>query len=127
VAGIVLDTGALVALERRDRRIQVIITAASQEGVVPIVPTQVLAQYWRGGGGHQAVVARFLHSCQIEHLDIDRAKQAGMLLGRSCTSDEADAVVALIANECGAVVTSDRHDIMRLLRELHSTARVLHV
>jgi hypothetical protein len=50
-----------------------------------------------------------------------------MLLGNSCTADETDAVVALIADECGAVATSDPGDIRRLLRELHSSARVLHV
>jgi hypothetical protein len=32
-----------------------------------------------------------------------------------------------MAHEWGTVVTSDRHDIMRLLRELHSTARILNV
>lgn len=127
MAGLVLDTGALVAIERRSRRIQVILTAAAKDGILPIVPTQVIAQYWRGGAGHQAVVAKFLHGCQIEHLDLVRAKQAGELRGHSCTSDETDAVVALIAHECGAVVTSDQHDIMKLLRELHSTARILHV
>lgn len=127
MAGLVLDTGALVALERRSRRVQVILTAAAQDGIIPFVPTQVIAQYWRGGAGHQAIVARFLHGCQIEHLGVVRAKQAGLLLGRSCTSDETDAVVALMAAERGAVVTSDPHDIMRLLRELHSTARILNV
>lgn len=127
MAGLVLDTGALVALERRVRRIQVILAAVAQEGVIPIVPTQVIAQYWRGGAGRQAMVARFLNTCQIEHLDISRARQAGVLLGRSCTSDETDAVVALIADECGAVVTSDSGDISILLRELRSSARILHV
>jgi hypothetical protein len=127
VAGLVLDTGALVALERRSRRVQVILTAAAQDGIIPLVPTQVIAQYWRGGDGHQAMVARFLSGCQVEQLDILRAKQAGRLLGKSCTSDETDAVVALMAHEWGAVVTSDPNDIKRLLRELHSTARVLNV
>jgi hypothetical protein len=127
VAGLALDTGALIALERRDRRMQAIITAAAEARVIPTVPAQVIAQYWRGGSGNQAIVARFLHGCNVEQLDILRAKQAGILLKSSCTSDETDAVVALIAHECGAVVTSDPGDIMKLLRELHSTARVLHV
>ena len=127
MAGLVLDTGALVALERRVPRIQAILRIAAEDGIIPIVPTQVIAQYWRGGSAHQAPVARLLVSCQIEHLDIVRAKQAGVLLGRSETSDETDAVVALIADECGAVVTSDAGDISKLLRELHSSARVIHV
>lgn len=116
-----------MALERGVRRMQVIITRAAEDRIVPIVPTQVIAQYWRGGSGRQAVVAKFLHSCQIENLDILRAKQAGRLLGTSSTCDETDAVVALIADECGAVVTSDPDDLRRLLRDLHSTARVIHV
>lgn len=127
MAGLALDTGALIALERQDRRIQTILTAAAQDGVVPTVPVQVVAQYWRGGAGRQATVSRFLNGCNIEVLDIIRAKQIGVLLGASGTSDETDAVVALIANDCGAVVTSDPDDIKLLLRELHSTARVLHV
>jgi predicted nucleic acid-binding protein len=127
VAGLALDTGALIALERRDRRILTILAVAAEERIVPTVPIQVLAQYWRGGTGRQATVARFLNGCKVENLDIIRAKQIGMLLGASRTSDETDAVVALIADECGAVVTSDPDDIKLLLRELHSTARVLHV
>lgn len=127
MAGLALDTGALIALERGERRIQAILAVAAEEGVVPTVPAQVVAQYWRGGTGRQAIVARFLNGCNIEYLNIIRAKQIGMLLGASRTSDETDAVVALIAHECGAVVTSDPDDIKLLLRELHSTARVLHV
>ena len=119
MAGLALDTGALVAIERGDRHIKAILVTAVRNGVIPTVPVQVIAQYWRGGHGHQATVARFLKGCNIEQLDIIRARQAGKLLGVSCTSDETDAVVALIAHECGAVATSDPGDIRRLLRELH--------
>lgn len=111
MAGLALDTGALVALERRDRHMQAIIKTAVETQVIPTVPAQVIAQYWRDGSGRQAVVAKFLHGCNVEPLNIIRAKQAGMLLRDSCTDDETDAVVALIAHECGAVVTSDPGDI----------------
>lgn len=122
-----LDTGALLSVERKRRRMLLILERAHRNAIVPVVPAQILAQYWRGGDGRQSPVARLLQSCEIEHLDGLRAREAGVLLGRSETTDEADAVVALLADEHGAVATSDTNDIRLLLRELHSTAQVLDV
>jgi predicted nucleic acid-binding protein len=127
MAGLTLDTGALIAVERRQRRVLQILERAKRDRLIPVVPAQVLAQYWRGGSGQQATVASLLRGCRIETLTEDRAREAGNLLGRSRTNDETDAVVALIAHEQGAVATSDRDDLILLLSHLRSPATVLDV
>lgn len=125
--GLVLDTGALIAIERKDRRFMVMLSNTLELGVVPRVPAQVIAQYWRGGAGAQTPVSRLLNACYVEHLTIDQAKDAGVLLGKSGTSDATDAVVALFAARLGHVATSDPDDISHLLRTLNSPAKVLRV
>jgi predicted nucleic acid-binding protein len=52
---------------------------------------------------------RFLRGCDVAMLDEDGAHDAGLLLGRTGTSDICDAVVVALAATLGAeVVTGDR-------------------
>ena len=127
MAGLALDTGALIAVERSQRRMLVVLDKALRDGTVPVIPAQVLAQYWRGGSGRQSRVATLLQSCRVESLVEHRAREAGSLLGLAGASDEADAVVALIAHEQGAVATSDPDDLRVLLTRLGSNATILNV
>jgi rRNA-processing protein FCF1 len=117
VAGAVaLDSGALIALERADDRIRALCREALRAGVRLLVPAPVLAQVWREGR-RQAVVATLLKGRTTEVADLDRelAKAAGILCGRSGTSDVVDACLVLIARRDNAlVVTSDADDLLRL-------------
>ena len=45
---VTLDTGALIALERRRARMWKVLHRARELGVVPIVPADVVAEWWRG-------------------------------------------------------------------------------
>lgn len=112
---IVLDTGALVALERGDRPMWAHVVAASRSRRTVLVPTTALAQAWRGGSG-QALLARALAHCDVAPFD-PMAHDVGALCGRAATSDICDAHVALVAaSRADIVYTSDPDDIRRLLR-----------
>lgn len=109
----VLDAGALLALERGDRRARALI--ANAEGRL-IVPAPVLAQVWRDGAGQAALAALVKASTTvIEVFDEQVAKAAGTLCGRTGTSDIVDASVVLSARLHRAVVlTSDPDDLRRI-------------
>lgn len=89
---------------------------ARLEAVPLIVPAGVLGQVWRDGT-RQARVAALIGSaaCQVDILDGPAAKAAGVLCGRSGTTDVIDASVVLAARARSAVVvTSDPQDLLRI-------------
>jgi len=112
--GIVLDAGALIALERDDRSIWAALKLAVAQGSEVIVPSTALAQVWRGTGA-QAQLTKALQFCIIATFD-PVARNVGELCGRSKTNDICDAHVALIASRHGEFLyTSDVPDMRRLL------------
>ena len=46
--GFTFDTGALIALERGDRRMRSVLKLARSDSVRIVVPTVVLGEWWRG-------------------------------------------------------------------------------
>ncbi len=112
--GVVLDAGALIALERNDRAIWAALKLAVAQGSDVIVPSTALAQVWRGTGA-QAQLAKALQFCVVASFD-PVARRVGELCGRSKTNDICDAHVALIASHHGEYLyTSDVQDMRRLL------------
>lgn len=114
---VVLDAGALIAIERRSPRQRQLVDRAGTTDVPLVVPAPVLAQVWRGGP-RQALLARFL---RLPFVEVDllsrRAWQiAGELCGESATADVVDAAVVVCARDRGAhaVVTSDPDDLRHL-------------
>src|SRR5207248_1440170 len=57
---LVLDAGALVALERSDRDVIALVKRELLAGRVPATHGGVVGQVWRGGTGRQANLARVL-------------------------------------------------------------------
>lgn len=113
MAGLTLDTGALVAAERGERRFWAFWKEALRREVEVTVPAPVLAQVWRGG--QQARLAMLLGGCRIESMDAALAKQTGSLCGRSATKDVVDAfVIVSAARRRDDVLTSDPDDMSRL-------------
>ena len=113
---IVFDTGALLALERDDRKLWVRLAEAVRADVPVVVPVGALAQAWRGGS-RQARLARAvadLEPASFDHL----ARTAGELCGKAGTADVIDASVALVAARSGAthLYTSDPDDLRLLVR-----------
>jgi hypothetical protein len=113
VSRLVLDAGALIALERNDRDVWAALKLAALRDAEVVVPTTVLAQVWRGGRS-QAQLARALAHCALAAFD-PVARLVGELCGRTHTVDICDAHVAAVARTGDVVFTSDPGDISRLL------------
>jgi len=66
----------------------------------------------------QVRLGRFLAGCHIDLVGLETAKAAGILCGRSGTSDVVDATVVVMAAATGSVIwTSDPEDIKALADE----------
>lgn len=110
---LVLDAGALIAIERADRDTAAVIEVARQEGREVIVPAGVVGQVWRGGG-RQVRLARLLNArdVRVEPLTDAGARAAGVVCGEAGTTDVIDASVLLVARRYHAtVISSDRADL----------------
>jgi hypothetical protein len=113
---VVLDTGALIAFERNDRRVRALVELAIVNRGDLHAPAGVIAQAWRDGRT-QARLARLLGSgvVAITALDADEARAVGVLCRETGVSDIVDASVVLLARRYSArVVTSDPQDIGRI-------------
>lgn len=113
---LVLDAGALIAVERGDRPTAAVIEAARLQSRVVVVPAGVVGQVWRGGG-RQARLARLLNARDVvvEQLTDGRARAAGVLCDAAGTTDVIDASVVLAARGRRAtVISSDRADLEAL-------------
>jgi hypothetical protein len=80
VPGVTLDTGALIAIDRGDRRLQALLDEAGAAGAELAVPAGVIAQAWRGSA-RQARLARFLalSTVTVVALDEPEARASGTL------------------------------------------------
>ncbi len=110
---IVLDAGALIALDRDERAMWVRLKAAQSRGDVPVTHAGVLGQAWRGGP-RQARLSQALAGIDVRALDEDLGRAAGELLGRARQSDVIDAAVVLVARDGDDIVTSDPEDLRPL-------------
>lgn len=109
---VTLDTGALIALERRRPRMWKVLQRARELGVVPIVPADVIAEWWRG---RSDVREHILASVVVEPLTERLARLAGECLARIEGATTVDAIVMASAAQRGdAVYTSDVADLERL-------------
>lgn len=116
MAGLTLDTGALIALERGDTRLQALLDEAHTCAADLVVPAGVVAQAWRDGT-RQARLARFLRlpMVVVVALDEPEARTVGALCGRTSTADVVDASVVICARaRRQAVLSSDPHDLAAL-------------
>jgi len=111
---LILDAGALVAVERGDRDIVALVKRERLAERAPLTHGGVIAQVWRGGVGRQALLARFLAGLDVEALDISLGKRAGALLGRSGGADAIDAAIVCLAGDGDEILTSDPNDLRAL-------------
>jgi hypothetical protein len=123
---VVLDAGALVAVERRDRFVGSMLRLAQHDARPVVTSGAVVAQVWRGGG-RQALVARLLAGVRVAPLDLHAGRQVGGLLAQTRTSDVVDGHVAHLAVDGAVVLTSDPDDLGVLLAARGVAAEVLAV
>jgi hypothetical protein len=111
---LVLDSAALVALERNERPMWTRLKAAQIAGDPPLTHAGVLGQAWRGGP-RQARLSRALDGIDVRPVDEPLGRAAGVLLGSTGLADVIDAAVVLVSSDGDDIVTLDRDDFQRLV------------
>ena len=121
--GITFDAGGLIALDRNDRRVVVLLARARETGARVTIPATALAQAVRRPD-RQVRLARLVRQPTTDVIALGRvdATNVGRLLAASETADIVDAHVVICARRSGQrVVTSDPDD----LRALDPTVRLI--
>ncbi|HEY6559919.1 MAG TPA: hypothetical protein VI072_21695 [Polyangiaceae bacterium] len=108
---LILDSGALVALERNDRAMWRRFKAALLASQIPVSHGGVVGQVWRGRGPRQALLGKALAGIDVRGLDEELGRAAGTLLGQTRKSDVIDAAIVLLAEDGDQIVTSDPNDL----------------
>jgi predicted nucleic acid-binding protein len=112
VIGITLDTGALIALERRRQRMKEIVERALAKDQPLTVPADVIGEWWRG---RTDLRENILESVDVEPLTEALAKLAGEALAAIKGATLVDAIVMASAASRGDIVySSDVEDLERL-------------
>src|ERR1043166_5926554 len=96
--GITLDAGALIALERGNKRLIALLDRALAQRLKFRVPSGVVGQVWRDGRV-QVTLARFLRIDEVEIIPLDEqlARACGELCGATDTADIIAAPVVILA------------------------------
>lgn len=122
IRGITLDTGALIAIERKKQRGIPLLELAKQRLAVLSTPVPVIAEWWRG---RTDVREKMLDVINVEPLSVSVAKAAGEALRRIPSATAVDSMVMAFAASRGDVVfTQDPKDLNRL-RAYFPSVRVL--
>jgi hypothetical protein len=115
---LVLDSGALIALEKNDRAMWRRLKSSLVAGEAPISHGGIVGQAWRRGGPRQALLAKALAGIDVRALDETLGRAAGELLASTGASDVVDAALVLLAYDGDDIVTSDAQDLAPLAAHL---------
>lgn len=111
MTGATFDTGALIALERRDPNMAIKLRVLHQAGVPITFPATAVVEWWRKGHGQSDI----LELGALEPLTEAIAKAAGEALGEVRGATAIDATVMASAAQRGdRVFTSAPADMQRL-------------
>jgi predicted nucleic acid-binding protein len=124
LTGITLDTGALIALERRRQRMKDILERALARDQPLTVPADVVGEWWRGRTDLRESI---LESVDVEPLTSDLAKRAGEALAAVANATLVDAIVMASAASRGDLVYSSAVEDLERLRRYFPSVRVLRV
>lgn len=125
MTALVLDAGALVAVDRGDRPMMARLAVARQHGLELRSNAMVVAQVWRDRQGRQASLARLLRAVDVRAISHEDGRQAGVLLGQAGTTDPVDATVVLLARPGDRILTSDPDDLTRLASAAGNSAVIV--
>ena len=118
--GITFDAGALIALDRRDRRVLTLVARAKELGMRVTIPATALAQAIRNPA-RQALLSRLIRQAGTDLVALDGpdATAVGLLLARTATADIVDAHVVVCAQRAGQpVIASDPDDLRQIAPDL---------
>lgn len=121
-----LDAGALIQVERGDRRMESNLKAALRNNLDLRTTAVVLAQVWRDPTGRQARLARLMRSVDVRPVTEELGRVAGVLLARAGMSDPIDATLVLIAEPGDRILTSDPADLRRLADAAGKRVSIVH-
>jgi hypothetical protein len=121
---VVLDAGALVAIDKRDRRVGAMLRLYQEARVPVLTSNAVVAQVWRNGR-RQANLARVLNGLDRVPLDAAWDTRVGELLAAAGGSDVVDGHVALLVSPDDKLLTSDVDDLRPLLDVRRVNAEVV--
>jgi hypothetical protein len=116
LTGITFDAGGLIALDRNDRKVVILLARALERGGRITIPATALAQAIRNPA-RQARLCRLIRQASTDLIALDGpdATAVGVLLARAATADVVDAHVVVCAQRARqAVVTSDAGDLSRI-------------
>jgi hypothetical protein len=125
VSALILDAGALVAVDRDDRAMLAKLRASLQHGLELRTNAMVVAQVWRDRHGPQVNLARLLQAVDVRAVSQRDGRDAGVLQAAAGTSDAIDATVVLLAAAGDRILTSDPADIARLAAAADNRAVVV--
>jgi predicted nucleic acid-binding protein len=120
---LVLDVGALIAVERGDQEVIALLRRARERKVPLVTTSPVVGQVWRNGT-KQANLARVLKAVNVLAPNEQSARTAGLLLAKSGTANVVDALVVELCTDADVVLTSDPKDIARLIEAARATPAV---
>jgi hypothetical protein len=113
---LVLDAGALIGIDRDDRRTAGLIELGRRSGAGLVTSAPVVGQAWRGSA-RQVRLARLLAMIDVRAARLDDARAAGELLAASGTADVVDALLAMLVVPGDQVLTSDPEVLRSLVGE----------
>jgi hypothetical protein len=113
---LVLDSGAVSRLAERSGRAAAMIAALRAEGLwPPVVPSVVLVECLTGDGARDAAENRFLRTCNVtDTIALALARRAAWLRARARRGSAVDAIVTVLAEPGGTVLTGDLADLRAL-------------
>lgn len=119
---LILDSGAVIALSRRDDRARAALAAAWEVGAQVSIPAVVVAETVRGSGPRDAAVNRVITAVgDVGVTDETTGRVAGSLLGTARSDATVDALVVADAIERGGgVILTGNPDNLERLAEGHS-------
>ncbi len=125
MSALVLDAGALLAVDRGDRAMIARLQVAQRAGLELRSNAIVVAQVWRDRRGRQVSLARLLLAVDVRAVSPGDGRDAGMLLADAGTADAIDATVVLLATPGDRILTSDPGDLARLAEAARNRAVIV--
>ena len=124
---VVLDAGALIALDRNDRAMWARLVRVLERKQDLVTHAGIVGQVWRYPA-RQARLAQSLKFVDVLPLDVELAKKSGLLMAATKQSDVHDAALAVLCRAHDTLLTSDVQDLSSLLsaRGL-TTVTIVHV
>jgi len=115
-AGLTLDTGALIQLEKRNRRTIELLKTALDDGIPLRIPAAAVAEFWHGSHGRGVEGLIEVATIAVTRHLAQRAGEALAAIGKTRRGPSiVDAIVAAVAHAHGdAVLTTDPDDLRAL-------------